>query len=126
MNGLLYYVCLVALLPLVGFAAFGALIDSLQAFGFWEVFKLMTAPLWDPLGRGLWIWAVLATLGSLIVAGTMADWRPYGFGALAVLGIGCAAYILRSFPGPWEWGHLLVFGPSLAGVALSVYSCFRR
>ena len=46
MNGALYLLSLLLLLPLFAFAAFGALIDS------------PTAPLWDPFGRGLWLLGV--------------------------------------------------------------------
>jgi hypothetical protein len=125
MNVMLYMVCLVLLLPVVAFAAFGLLIDSLVHFGLWEVFKMLFAPIYDPFGKGIWIILLfLSTLG-LGSAGFFPASRPYGFSAIAMIGVVCAAYIAKVYPHPWHAGSLLLFFPSLIGVALSIYCVVR-
>ena len=64
MNAALYFRCLVLLPPI---AVFGLLIDSLANFGLWEVFKTLAAPLYDPLGKVIWV--VLLLLGLLGLGG---------------------------------------------------------
>ena len=76
------------LLPVAGFAAFGLFIDSLTHFGLWAVFKTLTAPLWDPFGRGLWPLGLLLSGAVLTGAAFFEDARPYGFGAIALAGSG--------------------------------------
>lgn len=111
MNGALYLLSLLLLLPLFAFAAFGALIDSLTAFGFWEVFKLLTAPLWDPFGRGLWLLGAIAGLGLLTGAGLYEPTRQAACVALCALGIAAAVYAGKSYPGPWQPAHALLVLP---------------
>lgn len=111
MNGLLFLLSLLLLLPLFAFALFGALIDSLTAFGFWEVFKLAAAPLWDPFGRGLWLLGAVAGLGLLTGAGLYEPTRQAASLTLCALGIAAALYCLRSYPGPWQPAHALLFLP---------------
>jgi hypothetical protein len=125
MNVVLYMVCLVLLLPVVAFAAFGLLIDSLVHFGLWEVFKMLFAPIYDPFGKGIWIILLfLSTLG-LGSAGFFPAARPYGFSAIAAIGILCGLYIAKVYPHEWEIGSLILFIPSLVGVALSIYCVVR-
>ena len=125
MNGVIYLICLLLLLPILGFAAFGALIDSLTTFGLWSVIKFIFAPLYDPFGRGLWLLLGLVSVLALIGAGFHAQARQFGFGAIALIGIACAAYVIKSYPHPWDFGSLLFFVPSAAGVGISIY-CVAR
>ena len=67
MNAALYFLCLVLLLPMAAMATLGLLVDSLANFGLWEVFKTLASPLYDPLGKGIWV--VLLLLGGWALAG---------------------------------------------------------
>ncbi|MBI2689450.1 MAG: hypothetical protein HYX27_24345 [Acidobacteria bacterium] len=125
MNVVLYLVCIVLMLPVIGFATFGLVIDSLTQFGLWEVIKILFAPLYDPLGKGIWLILVLAGSAGLIGAGFFPESRTYGFWTIAAATLACIAYILKVYPGPWEFGNILIFIPSLAGIGLSVYCALK-
>ncbi len=125
MNGVIYLVCLLLLLPILGFAAFGALIDSLTTFGFWNVVKFLFAPLYDPFGRGLWLLLGFVSILGLIGAGFHAQARPFGFGAIVLIGVASAIYVTKTYPHPWDFGSLLFFVPSAVGVGISVYCLVR-
>lgn len=66
MNIILYFVCLLLMVPIAGFAAFGFVIDTLVQGGLWELIKLIFSPLFDPFGRGIWF-----ILGFLSLLGVM-------------------------------------------------------
>lgn len=117
----LYMVCLLLLLPVVALSAFLLLIDSLVNFGFWEVFKLLFAPIYDPFGKGAWIFVLFVSMIGLGSAGFFPGSRPYGFGAIALIGVVCAGYIAKSYPHQFDPSSMLLFVPSFVGVALSVY-----
>ena len=125
MNAALYFRCLVLLLPIAAIAVFGLLIDSLANFGLWEVFKTLAAPLYDPLGKGIWI--ILLFLGLLGPggAGFIPAARPFGFGAIAAIGILCGAFVVKVYPNDWGLGSVLLFIPSLVRIALSIYCVVR-
>lgn len=125
MNVLLYFLCLVLMLPVVGFAAFGFLIDSLTQFGFWQVCGVLFSPLYDPFGKGIWIFLLILSLIGLLSAGVLPPARPYGLAAIATIGTVCGIYIMRVYPDPWGSGGLLIFLPGASGVALSLYCLFR-
>lgn len=122
MNETLYFASLVLMLPIAGFAAFGALIDSLTKFGLWAIIKVLFAPLYDPFGRGLWIFLPLVGFLGLCAAGFFPEARPYGLGAIALGGLLCTVYVVRTYPDPWALGSLFLFVPGLVGIGLSVYS----
>jgi hypothetical protein len=125
MSVLIYFVCLVLLLPVAGIAAYGFLIDSLVNFGPWEVIKTLFAPLYDPLGKGIWI--ILFFLGLLGLGGAafFPAARPFGFGAIAAIGVLCGIYVVKVYPNDWDWGSLALFFPSIVGVVLSTYCLVR-
>ena len=121
MNVVLYLVCLVLLLPVVALAAWGLLIDSLVNFGLWEVFKMLFAPLYDPFGKGAWIFLLLVSIIGLGSAGFFPASRPYGFGAIAVIGLVCSGYTTKVYPHLWDASSFLLLVPGFVGVALSIY-----
>lgn len=125
MNVVVYFLCLVLLLPMAGFAAFGFFIDSLTQFGFWEVFKFIFSPLYDPFGRGIWLLLSLASGLAICVAGFFPESRTYGFAIIAVAGVLCAAYVAKAYPGAWTPAALVLVIPSAASVSISVYSLVR-
>ena len=125
MNVVLYFVCLLLLLPMAGLAAFGFVIDSLAHAGLWAVIKIALAPLFEPFGRGLWLYLGLLSLGGLCITGFLPAARPYGFGAIAAIGIGCAVYVLRVYPNDWAHGPIAFFLPTLISVGVSI-SCIVR
>ena len=117
MNGLLFLLSLLLLLPLFAFALFGAFIDSLIAFGFWAVAKMLFAPLWDPFGRGLWLLGAVAGIGLLTGAGLYEPTRQTASVTLCALAIAAAVYCFRTYPGPWEPAHVMMLLP----IALPAY-----
>lgn len=126
MNVVLYYICLVLLLPVCGIAAFGYVIDTIGNRGLWEVIKLVFGPLYDPFGKGIWIIMLFLGILGMGSAGFFPAVRPYGFGAIAAIGILCGIYIARVYPSEdWALGSIVLFIPSLIGVALSIYCVVR-
>jgi hypothetical protein len=125
MNVVLYLICLVLLLPVAALAAYGFLIDSLVQFGLWEVFKMLFAPIYDPFGKGIWIFLFSLGLLGLGGAGFFPASRPYGFGAIAAIGILSSVYIVKVYPNDWAFESFVLFIPSLVGVALSIYCVVR-
>ena len=125
MNVLLYLICLVLLLPVAAIAAYGFLIDSLVHFGLWEGFKMLVAPIFDPFGKGIWFYLLFLGLLCLGGAGFFPASRPYGFGAIAAIGILCSVYIVKVYPNDWALESMVLFIPSLVGVALSIYCVVR-
>jgi len=126
MNVVLYFLCLLLLLPLAGFAAFGLLIDSLSEFGVWTVFKTLSAPLWDPFGRGLWLLGLLVSGTALTVVAFIEDARPFGFGAMALAGTVCTFYVIRAYPGGWTLFSVFGLVPGFIAVGLSIYGALRQ
>lgn len=125
MNLVIYFACLLLMLPIAGFAAFGFVIDSLVQFGLWEFIKLIFSPLYDPFGRGIWLILFFLSFAGVCAAGLFPESRPYGLGAIAVAGVLCTIYVFRVYPGPWEPGSFFLFLPGLTGIAMSVYSLVR-
>ena len=125
MNVVIYFACLLLMVPIAGFAAFGFVIDTLVQSGLWETLKLFFSPLWDPFGSGIWFILGFLTLVGIFGAGFFAASRPYGLGAIACGGLLCTVYCLRVYPNAWELGSLLLFVPGLAGIGLSLYSLVR-
>ena len=125
MNAALYFLCLVLLLPMAAMATLGLLVDSLANFGLWEVFKTLAAPLYDPLGRGIWILLLFLGLLGLGGAGFIPAARPFGFGAIAAIGILCGVFAVKIYPNDWGFGSVLLFIPSLVSIALSIYCVVR-
>ena len=125
MNVAIYFLCLLLMVPIAGFAAFGLLIESLTHFGLWEVIKLVLSPLFDPFGRGIWFLLGLGGFAGLCTAGFLPAWRPYGLGFIAIGGCACTLYCIRVYPDSLNPGSLFLCIPGLAGVALSVYSLVR-
>ena len=125
MNAALYFRCLVLLLPIAAMAVFGLLIDLLANFGRWEVFKTPASPLYDPLGKGIWVVLLLLGLLGLGGAGFIPAARPFGFGGIAAIGILCCAFVVKVYPNDWGFGSVLLFIPSLDSIALSMYCVVR-
>lgn len=125
MNIVLYFVCLLLMVPIAGFAAFGFVIDTLVQGGLWELIKLIFSPLFDPFGRGIWFILGFLSLLGVMGAGFFPESRPYGLGIIACGGLVCTIYCLRVYPNGWELGSLFLFLPGVAGIALSVYSLVR-
>ena len=125
MNAALYFLCLVLLLPIAAIAVFGLLIDSLANFGLWEVFKTLAAPLYDPLGKGIWI--ILLFLGLLCLggAGFIPAARPFGFGAIAAIGILCGTSVVKVYPNDWGFGSVLLLIPGMVSIGISIYCVVR-
>jgi len=121
MSFLLYYLCIVLMLPVLGLAAFGLVIDSLSHFGFWACLKILFAPLYDPFGKGIWLILGLVSILGLLGAGLFSSARPFGFGAIALLSALFGIVVCRTYPDIWQWNSLLLFFPSLTGIAISVY-----
>lgn len=122
----LYFLCLLLLLPVAGFAAFGLFIDSLTQFGIWTVFKTLIAPLWDPFGRGLWLLGMLLSGAVLTGAAFFEDARPYGFGAIALAGTFCTFYVIRAYPGGWTLFSVFALVPGFVAVGLSIYGALSQ
>ena len=124
-NVAVYFVCVVLILPMTGLALLSLLVESLAALGFWEVFKTILAPFYDPLGRGLWIFVFLISAGMLVAAGFFENYRPYGLGLIALAGtIGCVI-VMKVAATEFDWNWVLFYAPAVAGIALSVYSIVR-
>ncbi len=122
MNAALYFRCLVLLLPI---AVFGLLIDSLANFGLWEVFKTLAAPLYDPLGKEIWVVLLFLGLLGLGGAGFIPAARPFGFGAIAAIGILCGAFVVKVYPNDWGLGSVRLFIPGMASIGISTYCVVR-
>ena len=125
MNVVIYFACLLLMVPIAGMAAFGFVIDTLVQIGLWGAFKLFFSPLWDPFGKGIWFILGFLTLLGILAAGFFPASRPYGLGAIACAGLLCTIYCVRVYPDALELGSLFLFLPGLAGMALSVYSLVR-
>jgi hypothetical protein len=125
MNVVVCFACLLLMVPIAGFAAFGFVIDTLVKSGLWEFIKLIFSPLFDPFGRGIWLILGFLSLVGVCGAGFFAESRPYGLGAIACGGLICTIYCLRVYPDAWAPGSLFLFLPGLAGIGLSIYSLVR-
>lgn len=106
MNAALYFLCLILLLLIAAMATFGLLIGSLVNFGIWGVFKALAAPLYDPFGREFWMILLLL--------------NPFGFCAIAAIGILCGAFVVKVYPNDWGLGSVLLFIPGMVSIGLSI------
>lgn len=86
---------------------------------------MLLAPLYDPLGKGIWIILLLCGLLGLGGGGFFPAARPFGFGVIAVLGVLFGAYVVKVHPTGWANGSVILFIPSLVSVALSIYCLVR-
>ncbi len=125
MNVVIYFACLLLMVPIAGFAAFGFVIDTLVQAGLWGFVKLLFSPLWAPFGSGIWFILGFVSLLGIIGAGFFPVSRPYGLGAIACFGLLCTIYCVRVYPDALELGSLFLFLPGLAGIGLSAYSLVR-
>ena len=125
MNAALYFLCLVLLLPIAAMATLGLLVDSLANFGLWEVFKTLAAPLYDPLCKGIRFVLLFLGLFGLGGAGFIPAARPFGFGAIAVIGILCGALVVKVYPNDWGFGSVLPLIPGMVSIGISIYCVVR-
>ncbi|HEU0124424.1 MAG TPA: hypothetical protein VFQ91_28095 [Bryobacteraceae bacterium] len=125
MNIAIYLLCLVLLLPAVFFAAFGLLIEGLTTWGLWEMIKILFSPLYDPFGKGIWVFLLFLASGGLLFAGFSDVARPYGFGSIAAIGVLSTLLIFRIYPGPWQWDNIFFLIPGAAAAFGSLY-CLAR
>ena len=125
MNVVIYFACLLLMVPIAGFAAFGFVIDTLVQAGLWGFIKLFFSPLADPFGSGIWFILGFVGIIGILGAGFFPGSRPYGLGAIAFGGLLCTIYCLRVYPDALELGSLFLFIPGVAGIALSIYSLVR-
>ena len=125
MNAALYLLCLGLLLPIAAIAVFGLLIDSLANFGLWEVFKTLAAPLYDPLGKEIWFVLLFLGLLGLFGTGFIPAARPFGFDAIAAIGILCRAFVVKVYPNDWGFGSVLLFIPGMVSIGISTYCVVR-
>ena len=118
-------ICLLLLAPIAGLAAFGAFIETTVKFGLWTMVKTLLSVIFDPFGDGRWALVLLFSLLGLFTAGWYAPARQYGFAIMALGGVLCSAYVLRTYSDIWHLGSVLLFLPGIVSIGLSAYFAIR-